>query len=67
MVCVDGVILGNTLTSILGVNLTKDWKEPDPLKNPVIFELRKYLRRLETKRYSQIFFFLDIKTDLFRP
>jgi hypothetical protein len=50
MSCVDGVILGNTTTNLLGVDITKDWKEPDPYKNPVAFELKKYLKKLETKR-----------------
>lgn len=62
MTSVDGVILGNTYNNILGVNVNRDWKEPDPYKNPVIFELKKYLKRLDAKRQMQLFFFLDIKT-----
>jgi hypothetical protein len=45
MVCVDGVILGNTFTNIIGIDLTKDWREPDVIKNPIIFELKKYLKK----------------------
>lgn len=29
MLCVDGVMLGNTLTTITGINITKDWKDPN--------------------------------------
>lgn len=67
MACIDGVILGNTYTTITGIDINKDWKEPDPIKNPVIYELKRYLRRLENKKNMQIFFFLDIKTCLTRP
>ena len=48
MVCVDGVILGNTSSSILGIDMSKDWKDPNQLKNPVAYELKRYLRSLET-------------------
>lgn len=47
MANVDGVILGNTITSILGVAMNKDWKEPDCIKNPVAFDMKRYLRNLE--------------------
>ena len=40
MCCVDGVILGNTLTSILGIDMQRNWKDPDIIKNPVAFELK---------------------------
>jgi hypothetical protein len=29
MACVDGVILGNTYSNISGVDMSKDWKEPE--------------------------------------
>jgi len=47
MVCVDGVVLGNTITSILGVDMAHNWREPDLVKNPVAIELKRHMRNLE--------------------
>lgn len=47
MCCVDGVILGNTSTSILGIDMISNWKDPDLVKNPVAFELKRYMKSLE--------------------
>jgi len=47
MVCVDGVVLGNTITSILGVDMSNNWREPDLVKNPVAIELKRHMRNLE--------------------
>ena len=44
MLCVDGVVIGNTITTILGTDITNDWKEPDHLRNPVLYELKKYIK-----------------------
>ena len=50
MACVDGVLLGNTASTISGIEINRDWKEPDPFKNPVVFEIKRYIKKLETKR-----------------
>lgn len=67
MTCVDGVMLGNTVTNISGINMNRDWKDPDFRKNPVIYEIKKYLKKIETKRQMSLFFFLDIKTCMNKP
>jgi hypothetical protein len=38
--------MGNTYTTITGINLSKNWKDPDQNRNPVIFELKKYLKSI---------------------
>ncbi|CDW73885.1 zinc carboxypeptidase family protein [Stylonychia lemnae] len=62
MVCVDGVVLGNTITSILGVDMPNNWREPDLVKNPVAIELKRHMKNLEIQFQCQVFAFFDIKT-----
>jgi hypothetical protein len=47
MTCIDGVILGNTVTNILGIDMCTNWKQPDVYKNPIANELKKYLKNQE--------------------
>ena len=62
MACPDGIIIGNTTTSLFGFDMMSDWKEPDQMKNPIIYELKKYLKKFDEQSIYQLFFFLDIKT-----
>ena len=47
MACIDGVMIGNTVTSILGTDMSHDWKDPDFGRDPVLSEVKKYLRKME--------------------
>lgn len=67
MACPDGLIIGNTTTSLLGVDLTHDWRDPDPIKNPVLYELKKHLKKYDEQGLYSLFFFLSIKTALNKP
>lgn len=49
MMNVDGLILGNTCSNIKGVDMTRNWWNPDQKKNPIVFELKRYIKELDEK------------------
>ena len=51
MTCIDGVILGNSFTNILGVDVSKDWRIPDLTKNPILNEVKKYMHNMEQNHF----------------
>jgi len=67
MMCVDGVLIGNTLTSITGIDMEKDWRQPLHSKNPIIFELKTYLEGLVEKKGLTIFSYFQVKTSFQSP
>ena len=40
MVNVDGVVIGNSRNSLVGVYLNRRWKEPNPLLHPEIYFIK---------------------------
>jgi murein tripeptide amidase MpaA len=41
MINVDGVVIGNSRTSLVGLDLNRRWTEPNPLIHPEVFFLKK--------------------------
>ena len=48
MMCVDGVLIGNTFSNICGIDMHSNWKNTLYIKNPVVYELKKYMRKLQS-------------------
>ena len=54
----DGVILGNSRTSILGFDLNRVWIDPDPLAHPSIFNTKNFIKKFNQKH--EILVYLDL-------
>ena len=45
----DGVICGNTRTSLSGFDLNRVWMDPDPVVHPCIYNTKEYIKKFITK------------------
>lgn len=54
----DGVILGNSRTSMEGDDINRTYKNPDPRLHPVSYAIRNYIKKMNVR--SQVVFFLDM-------
>ena len=43
MINVDGVVIGNSRNSLVGVDLNRRWKEPNSIMHPEIYFLKLYM------------------------
>jgi len=43
MINVDGVIMGNSRASLVGVDLNRRWTEPNPLLHPEVYFFKKLM------------------------
>jgi murein tripeptide amidase MpaA len=43
MINVDGVVIGNARTSLLGLDLNRRWTQPNPLIHPEVYFLKREL------------------------
>jgi murein tripeptide amidase MpaA len=41
MINADGVVIGNSRTSLVGLDLNRRWTQPNPLIHPEVFFLKK--------------------------
>jgi murein tripeptide amidase MpaA len=46
MINVDGVVVGNARSCLVGLDLNRRWTEPNPLIHPEIYFLKKLMQRL---------------------
>lgn len=51
----DGVIYGNYRCSLLGVDLNRRWKHPNPLMHPTIYYTKKLIKILSEEREVALF------------
>jgi murein tripeptide amidase MpaA len=49
MINVDGVVIGNSRTSLVGLDLNRRWTEPNPLIHPEVFFLKKEMLNTHKK------------------
>ena len=43
MMNVDGVVIGNSRSSIIGLDLNRRWTDPNPLLHPEIYSIKTYM------------------------
>ena len=60
MINVDGVVIGNSRTSLVGLDLNRRWTEPNPLIHPEVFFLKKDMISTHKKSDSGIHIFCDL-------
>lgn len=60
MVNVDGVAIGNSRTSLVGLDLNRRWTEPNPLIHPEVFFLKKEMISAHKKSDGGIQIFCDL-------
>ena len=51
----DGVVCGNSRTSLAGVDLNRIWINPDPVLHPCIYYTKKYIQRFTQKHETLIY------------
>lgn len=54
----DGVICGNYRCSLAGVDLNRQWRQPDPLLHRTVYEAKKQIHKL--KETTDLAMFLDL-------
>ena len=59
MINVDGVVIGNARTSLVGLDLNRRWTQPNPLIHPEVFFLKKEML-LAHKTFDGIQIFCDL-------
>ena len=52
----DGVISGNSRTSVVGVDLNRKWHDPSEVLHPTIYSLKKLIQELG----DQVFAYVDL-------
>ena len=60
MINVDGVIMGNSRASLVGVDLNRRWTDPSPLLHPEVFFLKKLLKKQNQQFSKGIQIFCDL-------
>lgn len=45
MVNVDGVVIGNARSSLVGLDLNRRWTDPSPIIHPEIYYVKEELRK----------------------
>ena len=48
MINVDGVVIGNARSSLVGLDLNRRWNVPNPILHPEIYFLKKNMKKLMT-------------------
>lgn len=59
MVNADGVVIGNSRTSLVGLDLNRRWTQPNPLVHPEVFFLKKDMINSQ-KQFEGIQIFCDL-------
>lgn len=59
MINVDGVVIGNARSSLVGLDLNRRWTNPNPLLHPEIFFLKETMKRIKTL-YGKLAIFCDL-------
>jgi len=54
MVNLDGVELGNYRGNFAGFDLNRCWTKPDPLKQPEVFLIKNYIKKLHKKQAIEL-------------
>ncbi|CCW66131.1 unnamed protein product [Phytomonas sp. Hart1] len=55
----DGVVMGNHRCSIFGVDLNRDFLNPDAKSNPVVYSLKQLLRHMITTEQRSVILYTD--------
>ncbi len=45
MLNVDGVIIGNSRSSLIGLDLNRRWTDPNPVIHPEVYFLKKLMEK----------------------
>lgn len=45
MVNIDGVVIGNARSSLVGLDLNRRWTDPNPMLHPEVYFLKKAMKK----------------------
>lgn len=60
MVNVDGVVIGNARSSLVGLDLNRRWTDPSPIIHPEIYYVKEELRYCSLNQDKDISIFCDL-------
>jgi len=60
MINVDGVIVGSYRTSLAGVDLNRQFNDPDPNMHPEVDCIKKLINHLQQEEEFEIALYLDL-------
>jgi murein tripeptide amidase MpaA len=59
MINVDGVVMGNARSSLVGLDLNRRWTDPNPLLHPEVYFLKETMKSA-VDLYEKIAIFCDL-------
>ena len=60
MINPDGVAIGNSRTSLMGLDLNRRWTQPNPIIHPEVFFLKKQMKKINQQYEKGIQIFCDL-------
>ena len=59
MINIDGVMNGNKITNMAGIDLNQQWQNPSPYLAPVIFAIKQLMNMVKAERDIEMYFDLQ--------